>query len=112
MIGNNGWLKRTGERAVYDQQAIEPAALIGACKAAYRASGDRKWLLEMRRCFEWFVGRNDVGQSVVDFRSRGCYDGLEAGGVNENQGAESVLSWLLSNLIMHEMQTGDALEVG
>ncbi|MHC4697281.1 MAG: glycosyltransferase family 4 protein [Planctomycetota bacterium] len=112
VIGNNGWLKRTGERAVFDQQAIEPAALIGACKAAYRASGDRRWLLEMRRCFEWFMGRNDIGQSMVDFRSRGCYDGLKPAGVNENQGAESVLSWLLSNLIMHEMQTGDALEVG
>ncbi len=112
VIGNNGWKTRTGERATFDQQAIEPAALIGACKAAYRASGDRKWLLEMRRCFEWFMGRNDIGQSMVDFKSRGCYDGLKPNGVNENQGAESVLSWLLSNLIMHEMQTGDALEVG
>ena len=66
----------------------------------------------MRRCFEWYVGRNDLGLSMVDFKSRGCFDGLKSSGVNENQGAESGLSWLLSLLIMHEMQTGDAPDVG
>jgi hypothetical protein len=111
VIGNDGWLRRTGQRALYDQQALEPAALIGACKAAYRASGDAKWLFEMRRCFEWYVGRNELGLSMVDFKSGGCYDGLRASGFNENQGAESVLSWLLALLIMHEMQSGDAPEV-
>ena len=112
IIGNEGWMHRRGERVQYDQQALEPAALMGACKAAYRASGDGKWLVEMRRCLEWFVEGNDLGLSVIDFKSRGCYDGLTASGVNENQGAESLLSWLLSLLIMHEMQTGDAPEVG
>ncbi|MCH9003396.1 MAG: glycosyltransferase family 4 protein [Planctomycetes bacterium] len=112
IIGNDGWMPRNGVRAPFDQQALEPAALIGACKAAYRASGNTKWLVEMRRCFEWYVGRNDIGRAMIDFKSRGCYDGLSAEGINENQGAESVLSWLLSLLIMHEMQTGDAPEVG
>ncbi|MCH8243794.1 MAG: glycosyl transferase family 1, partial [Planctomycetes bacterium] len=112
IIGNDGWMPRNGVRAPFDQQALEPAALIGACKAAYRASGNTKWLVEMRRCFEWYVGRNDIGRAMIDFKSRGCYDGLSPDGINENQGAESVLSWLLSLLIMHEMQTGDAPEVG
>lgn len=112
IIGNEGWMHRGGERARYDQQALEPAALIGACKAAYRASGNGKWLGEMRRCLEWFVQRNDLGVSLIDFKSRGCHDGLTASGVNQNQGAESLLSWLLSLLVMHEMQTGDAPEVG
>ncbi|MGB2984606.1 MAG: glycosyltransferase family 4 protein [Phycisphaerae bacterium] len=112
IIGSDGWLHRTGERAQFDQQPLEPAALISACKAAYRASGDPHWLVEMRRAFEWYIGRNDLGLFMVDFKSRGCYDGLEASGVNENQGAESILSWLLSLLTMHEMQTGDAPEVG
>ncbi len=66
----------------------------------------------MRRCFEWYLGRNDLGLSMVDFKSRGCHDGLKASQVNENQGAESLLSWLISLLIMHEMQTGDAPKVG
>jgi hypothetical protein len=112
IIGNEGWMRREGQRARYDQQPLEPAALIGACKAAYRASGEARWLIEMRRCFEWYLGRNDLGLSIVDFKSGGCHDGLKASGLNSNQGAESLLSWLLSLLIMHEMQTGDAPDLG
>ncbi len=112
VIGNRGWYRRGGKPAVYDQQAIEPAALIGACKAAYRASGDSRWLVEMRRSFEWYVGRNALGLPMIDFKTRGCRDGLKESGLNENQGAESLLSWLLSLLIMHEMQTGDMPEAG
>lgn len=109
-IGNDGWYHRSGQRAVFDQQPLEAAALIGACKAAYRASGEARWLGEMRRCFEWYLGRNDTGLALIDFKTRGCYDGLQADGVNQNQGAESLLSWLLSLLIMYEMQTGEVVE--
>jgi hypothetical protein len=75
-------------------------------------SGDSGWLVEMRRCFEWYVGRNDLGATLLDFKSRGCRDGLGPSGVNANQGAESLLCWLLSLLIMYEIQTGDALVEG
>lgn len=111
-IGNDGWLRKNDRRARFDQQPLEAAAFIGACKAAYRATQDSQWLLEMRRCFEWYLGRNDGKVSLVDFKSRGCRDGLSRDGVNENQGAESTLSWLLALLIMHEMQTGDPPDVG
>ncbi len=112
IIGNHGWYRKGNERAEFDQQPLEAAALIGACKAAYRASGDSRWLVEMRRCFEWYLGRNDCGTSLVDFKSRGCFDGLTKDGPNQNQGAESVVSWLISLLTMYEMQTGDAPEIG
>jgi len=112
VIGNQGWCKKGGERARFDQQPLEPAALIGACKAAFRATQDAKWLGVMRRCFEWYLGRNDLEVAMIDFKTRGCYDSLAPQGVNENQGAESLLSWLLSLLIMHEMQTGDVVDVG
>ena len=112
LIGNKGWYRKGGKPSKFDQQALEPAALIGACKAAHRVSGDAKWLVEMRRCFEWYLGRNDLGVPLIDFKSRGCYDGLSADGVNRNQGAESVVSWLLSLLTMHEMQTGEAPDIG
>jgi glycosyltransferase involved in cell wall biosynthesis len=107
IIGTEGWYRRGAEKASYDQQPIEPAALIGACKAAYRATNDERWLAEMRRCFEWYLGHNDGGHVLIDFKSRGCRDGLKPNGVNQNQGAESLLSWLLSLLIMVEMQSGD-----
>ncbi len=108
VIGSDGWFRRDGYRAVYDQQPLEAAALIEACKAAHRATGQDKWLIEMRRCFAWYLGQNDAGVSLIEFKSHGCHDGLMRGGVNENFGAESCLSWLLSLLTMHEMQPGEA----
>jgi hypothetical protein len=112
VIGNEGWLRRGEEKADFDQQPLEAAALIGACKAGHHATDDGRWLVEMRRCFEWFLGSNDVDCPVVDFKTHGCHDALTPDGVNGNQGAESVLSWLLSLLIMHEMQTGEAPDIG
>lgn len=108
VIGSDGWLRRHGRRAAYDQQPVEAAALIEACKAAHRATGEETWLIEMRRCFAWYLGQNDASVSLIDFKSHGCYDGLVRGGVNENFGAESCLSWMLSLLTMHEMQPGEA----
>ena len=49
---------------------------------------------------------------MIDFKTWGCYDLLMQSGLDFNQGAEAVVSWLLSLLIMHEMQTGDPPEVG
>ena len=108
VIGTDGWLRRGGRRAPYDQQPLEAAALIEACKAAHRATGEEKWLIEMRRCFAWYLGQNDAGVSLIEFKSHGCHDGLVRGGVNQNFGAESCVSWLLSLLTMHEMQPGEA----
>jgi glycosyltransferase involved in cell wall biosynthesis len=108
VIGSDGWLRRGGCRAPYDQQPVEAAALIEACKAAHRATGEERWLIEMRRCFAWYLGQNDAGVSLIEFKSHGCYDGLVPGGVNQNFGAESCVSWLLSLLTMHEMQPGEA----
>lgn len=112
LIGNDGWLSRGGAKADYDQQAIEVAGLVGACKASYRATGDVRYLNEMRRCFDWFLGANDQHVQVIDFATHGCHDGLNPEGVNLNQGAESLVAWLLSLLIMHEMQTGDPVTAG
>jgi hypothetical protein len=48
-------------------------------------------------------GGNDVNARVYDFDTGGCFDGLQATGVNENQGAESTLSWLISLLTLYEV---------
>ena len=57
----------------------------------------------MRICFDWFLGNNDVGVPIYDFRTGGCNDGLTPSGANLNQGAESTLSFLLSLMTMYEI---------
>ncbi len=53
----------------------------------------------MRESFEWFLGANRLGLSLYDSSTAGCQDGLGAEDVNKNQGAESVVSFLLALLV-------------
>ncbi len=109
VIGNDGWMTRNGKRARFAQQPVEVMALTEACTDAYRITKERRWLKEARRCFEWFIGKNDLNIPVYNYENGGCHDGLESNGVNENMGAESTLSWLISLLTMHEVLGEQAL---
>ena len=105
LVGNSGWFTRGGSRSRYDQQAIDAHALLDACVEAYHVTLDSKYIQHARRCIKWFLGDNDIRTSLYDFTTGGCHDGLQADRVNENQGAESLLAWLMSLLLMHELQT-------
>ncbi|MBN8997357.1 MAG: glycosyltransferase family 4 protein [Rhizobiales bacterium] len=100
-VGCRGWLVRGGRQARFDQQPIEAEHMIGALLEAHHVTNDRRWLEDSRRCFEWFLGRNDLQQPIADQATGGCRDGLAADGVNQNQGAESTLSWLHSLMRLH-----------
>jgi hypothetical protein len=52
--------------------------------------------------YEWFLGRNALGMPVYDKLTGGCRDGVHIDRLNENQGAESTLSFLQSLLEMEE----------
>jgi glycosyltransferase involved in cell wall biosynthesis len=104
-IGNAGWFKRGCRPARFDQQPIEAESLLGACLAAFKATGEEAWKREAHRCLDWFLGWNDIGQSLYDPKTGGCFDGLGPYGVNLNQGAESTLAWLLSILRMRDQET-------
>ena len=103
IIGNNGWMPRSGERAHFDQQPLEAMGLIEACAEAFLATKENSWLNEARRCLDWFLGRNDLNLPVYDFKTGGCHDGLEPHGLNQNMGAESSLAWLISLLTMYNV---------
>lgn len=93
-IGCRGFYARGGEPAAFDQQPIEPAAMVSATLAAWRATGDDAWLEAAWRAFDWFHGRNELGIRIYDAASGGCRDGLLEDRANENQGAESTLAHL------------------
>ena len=99
-IGCNGWFPRGGERARFDQQPVDAHATVVACLDAYRITGDRRWFHEAQTAFNWFMGANDLGEPLFDPTTGGCFDGLRADHINQNQGAESMLSFLLSRLEM------------
>ena len=94
-VGNAGWLGQHGHHAVFDQQPVEAAATVEACCAADRARlPGHDWNAAARAAFAWFYGHNALGLTLVDRETGGAFDGLHRGGVNQNQGAESVLALL------------------
>jgi glycosyltransferase involved in cell wall biosynthesis len=103
-IGSNGFYKRGGVRANFDQQPIEAQATVSACLEAYRATADFWWYEQAQRAFDWFIGWNDLGQELYSSESGGCRDGLHVDRVNGNQGAESTLAFLLSLAEMRLVQ--------
>ncbi len=97
-IGSNGFYPRGGERARFDQQPIEAHALISACVKAYRQTREERWVRHARWAFDWFLGYNDLRLPLCDPTTGGCRDGLHSSRVNQNQGAESTLAFLMSLL--------------
>jgi len=104
-VGCNGWYRRSGTKAQFDQQPIEAAATVMMLRAAYDVTQNPKFLTLQRKAFDWFLGENDLHIPVYNFRTKGCHDALMRGGVNTNQGAESALSFLLSLLAIVESYT-------
>jgi hypothetical protein len=94
-IGSKGFYRRGEERAQFDQQPLEACATVAACLEAYRATENSDWLREASNAFEWYLGRNDLGLELYDPSTGACNDGLQPDRVNQNQGAEATISFLL-----------------
>lgn len=97
-VGNGGWYSHGEEKAPYDQQPVEAGTMGDAALAAFQLLGREEHLATFRRARDWFYGHNSLGQALVDVRSGGCCDGLQRSGVNRNQGAESTLAYLLTEV--------------
>jgi hypothetical protein len=108
-IGCNGWYRKKGERARFDQQPIEAKSMVEACAAAYDISHDRQWFENAVMCFNWFLGHNDLNMPLYDPKTGGCRDGLMVDGINQNQGAESTLAWLLSLMTLQKLYADELL---
>ncbi|RKX74731.1 MAG: glycosyl transferase family 1 [Spirochaetes bacterium] len=109
-VGNRGWYRKGGEKARFDQQPIEAQNMIEAFLEAYNTTGNREWIKKAKQTFYWFLGENDLGLSLYDYKSGGCCDGINSDNVNTNQGAESTLSWLLSLLNFHALNQSETMK--
>jgi glycosyltransferase involved in cell wall biosynthesis len=109
-IGSSGFFTEGGEKARFDQQPVEACATISACLEVHRLTHEKYWLEEAHRVFRWFLGKNDLQVPLYDATTGGCRDGLHPDRVNENQGAESTLSFLMALLEMHEAKVTNAEE--
>jgi len=84
--------------------------MVSASLDAARVTGDARWPAEADRAFMWFLGQNQLGRSLYNPVTGGCRDGLHADRANENQGAESTLSFLQALLEMRAASAATALQ--
>jgi hypothetical protein len=109
-IGSHGFYSKKTEKARFDQQPIEACAAVSASLQAYLATGEARWRKEAWTAFNWFLGDNDLQIALYDPTTGGCRDGLHPDRANENQGAESTLSFLMALLEMRKLEEADNTE--
>jgi hypothetical protein len=109
-IGSHGFYSKKTEKARFDQQPVEACAAVSAFLQAYRTTGRGRWRKEAWTAFNWFLGDNDLQIALYDPTTGGCRDGLHPDRANENQGAESTLSFLMALLEMRKLEEKDTTE--
>ena len=105
-IGNNNWYTKGGERAIYDQQPIDPAYMVCCLEKAFEATGNKYYLDWAEKWWKWFFG-NNLNKTPVVTNDFSCYDGLSKEGLNKNQGAESNICFLLAYLAAKRLGIAD-----
>jgi glycosyltransferase involved in cell wall biosynthesis len=104
LVGNEGWYPKGGERAVFGQQPIDAGYLVEAYVAASEVTNIHKYLDLARLAFDWFLGRNRLNAALYDFADGSVADGIDSNGISANQGAESVVCYLLAVLGLSELK--------
>ena len=94
-IGSKGWFQKDGKRALYDQQPIEAGAMVEATALAYRLTRSSLYEKTLHQALDWFFGKNTKSVRLYVESTGACNDGITEVGLNENQGAESTLAFLL-----------------
>jgi len=102
-VGNKGWYPRDKKPAIFDQQPIEAGSTVEVCVKAYEIIKDPQYLYFTKQAFLWYSGKNIKKISLIDKSTGGIYDGLESQKVNQNEGAESVLSYILACLVLKKL---------
>jgi len=98
IIGNEEWYKKDGDRSTFAQQPVDAMGMVLMFRQAYNVDNDKNHLSKLFKSFKWFLGENDLRMNLFNHETKGCFDGLEHYGVNQNQGAESTLAYLISYL--------------
>lgn len=99
LIGNKKWLGLDSSYEMYAQQPIDAMAMIIMYDVRHQLTQEDTVRQKLRHSFLWFYGHNDLDIPLYDAETAGCNDGIEATGINRNQGAESIIAWLISCLI-------------
>lgn len=106
VINNKTWYHKNDDFNTTNceggEQSIEVAYTMLAMHTFFQVTGNVAYLEKMRLAFSWYLGNNHLKQLIYNPLTYGCYDGLEKNNVNQNQGAESSVCYLIARLLMEQ----------
>jgi glycosyltransferase involved in cell wall biosynthesis len=111
-VGTKSFGRLRQKPEAFDQQPIEASATISACLVAWRADDSAQWQAGAMSAFGWFLGENDLQTTLINLDTGSCSDGLHPDRPNENKGAESALSYLLSLVEIRQLNEREAAPTG
>ncbi|WP_434654955.1 glycosyltransferase [Thermoanaerobacterium thermosaccharolyticum] len=103
-VGCKGWYERGKNIAEFDEQPVEAYTMALMYIDAYNVTGNEKYRERALACDDWFYGKNSKGVSLYDESSGGCSDAITEDGVNSNEGAESLISIIISHCATSELK--------
>jgi glycosyltransferase involved in cell wall biosynthesis len=104
LIGNRKWHRMDDDFELFAQQPVDALAMVILYESAHKVTGKTDFIDKLNKSFHWFLGENDLNISLLDTETGGCNDGIEEFNINRNQGAESTISLLLSQVIAEPFQ--------
>ncbi|HBS85994.1 MAG TPA: mannosyltransferase [Bacteroidales bacterium] len=102
VISNRNWLQKGQIAKKFGEQPIDVAYTIMSLEKFYKVFNNEDYCTKMKTSFNWFLGKNRLNQIVYNPCTGGCYDGLEETNVNMNQGAESLVSYLMARFTIEK----------
>lgn len=103
-VSNRGWMHRGRPVVEHGEQPIEASSTIQALEQMYYAFGDERYRQLIDTAFSWFLGNNHLNQVIYNSATGGSHDGIEEDRINIHQGAESTLSYLVSQLVVIQLK--------
>lgn len=103
-VGCKGWYKKGSKPADFDEQPIEASETALMYFNAFKIFNDKYFLNMGIQTFNWYHGENSLKVKLIDEDTGGCYDGITENGINLNEGAESLLSYLMVALEKDKVQ--------
>jgi len=94
--GTRGGWQLGSDKALYDQQPADTAAVVELLCVAEQITGRAVYGERAELAARWFAGHNLAGVSLIDAATGGCHDALTSEGPHPDQGGTAVVAYLLT----------------
>jgi hypothetical protein len=101
-VGTHGKWQRGATKPMFDQAPAEAASVAALLAGAARLAPSDVYGKYADYAAHWFTGNNMRGQALVDVETAGCCNMLRADGLDHNQSAAGILSYLMTQAALAE----------